>query len=114
MGAEGARRARIRRARPVTAEPPAAAPDEQEPPARSVLDGDIPDFSAEIDPAALAAAQAADDAAEAAGKSADVEEFTRAATQLFDTSAIEETAQERTRKKQKKNAAPPEELQPQP
>ena len=112
MGAEGARRARIRRTKPVTAEPPAAAPDEQEPPARSVLDGDIPDFSAEIDPAALAAAQAADDAAEAAGKSADVEEFTRAATQLFDTSAIEEAAQERTRKKQKKNAEPPEELPP--
>ena len=38
--------------------------------------------------AALAAAQAADDAAEAAGKSADVEEFTRAATQLFDTLSL--------------------------
>ena len=52
-------------------------------PAPSVLDDDIPDFSADLDPAAIAAAQAADDAAEAAGKSASVEDFTRAATQLL-------------------------------
>lgn len=112
MGAEGARRARIRRTKPVTAEPPAAAPDEQDTPARSVLDGDIPDFSAEIDPAALAAAQAADDAAEAAGKSASVEDFTRAATQLFDASAVEEAAAEKaaqkTDKKRRRKAEKPE------
>ncbi|WP_455501656.1 SpoIID/LytB domain-containing protein [Gemmiger sp.] len=126
MGAEGARHARIRRARPVTPaaepapEPPqefnrpieAPVPPETRSPARSVLDDDIPDFSADLDPAAIAAAQAADDAAEAAGKSATVEDFTRAATQLFDTSAVEEAAQEKTRKKRKKNAAPPEELPP--
>ena len=46
-----------------------------------------------------AAAQAADDAAEAAGKSASVEEFTRAATQLFDASAVEEAAAEKAAQK---------------
>ena len=120
-GPENARHARIRRARPVTADPapsvplmPVDLPDfsenppETEPQAapRSVLDDDIPDFSADLDPAAIAAAQAADDAAEAAGKSASVEDFTRAATQLFDASAIEEAAREKAkpRKKRKKNA----------
>ena len=52
-----------------------------------------------FDPAAIAAAQAADDAAEAAGKSASVEDFTRAATQLFDASAVEEAAAEKTARK---------------
>ena len=112
MGAEGARRARIRRARPVTQDAEPAPEPPVQPAPRSVLDDDIPDFSADLDPAAIAAAQAADDAAEAAGKSATVEDFTRAATQLFDTSAIEETAQEKTRKKRKKNAAPENDLPP--
>lgn len=120
-GPENARHARIRRARPVPADPAPSAPlmpvdlpdfsenpPETEPQAapRSVLDDDIPDFSADLDPAAIAAAQAADDAAEAAGKSASVEDFTRAATQLFDASAIEEAAREKAkpRKKRKKNA----------
>ena len=66
-----------------------AAPAAREP-MPSVLDDDIPDFSADIDPRALAAAQAADDAAEAAGHSASVEDFNRAATRLFDTPAAEE------------------------
>ena len=110
-GPEAPRHARIRRARPV--EPPAPADEAPLPdvpqgraPAPSVLDDDIPDFSADLDPAAIAAAQAADDAAEAAGKSASVEDFTRAATQLFDASAIEEAAREKAkpRKKRKKNA----------
>ena len=59
-----------------------------------------------------AAAQAADDAAEAAGKSASVEDFTRAATQLFDASAVEEAAAERaaqkTDKKRRRKAEKPE------
>ena len=103
---EPPRRARIRRSPAVTeaAPEPDALPTEGPAPARSVLDDDIPDFSADIDPAAIAAAQAADDAAEAAGKSASVEEFTRAATQLFDTSAIEEAAQEKKTKKRRKPA----------
>ena len=110
-GPKAPRHARIRRARPV--EPPAPADEAPLPdvpqgraPAPSVLDDDIPDFSADLDPAAIAAAQAADDAAEAAGKSASVEDFTRAATQLFDASAIEEAAREKAkpRKKRKKNA----------
>ena len=81
-------------------------------PAPSVLDEDIPDFSADLDPAAIAAAQAADDAAEAAGKSASVEDFTRAATQLFDASAVEEAAAEKaaqkTDKKRRRKAEKPE------
>ena len=81
-------------------------------PAPSVLDDDIPDFSADLDPAAIAAAQAADDAAEAAGKSASVEDFTRAATQLFDASAVEEAAAEKTAqktdKKRRRKAEKPE------
>ena len=64
------------------------------------------------DPAAIAAAQAADDAAEAAGKSASVEDFTRAATQLFDASAVEEAAAEKaaqkTDKKRRRKAEKPE------
>ena len=103
-GPEAPRYARIRRARPV--EPPAPADEAPLPdvpqgrdPAPSVLDDDIPDFSADLDPAAIAAAQAADDAAEAAGKSASVEDFTRAATQLFDASAVEEAAAEKAAQK---------------
>ena len=116
-GPENARHARIRRARPVTADPAPSVPlmpVETEPQAapRSVLDDDIPDFSADLDPAAIAAAQAADDAAEAAGKSASVEDFTRAATQLFDASAVEEAAAEKaaqkTDKKRRRKAEKPE------
>ena len=59
-----------------------------------------------------AAAQAADDAAEAAGKSASVEDFTRAATQLFDASAVEEAVAEKaarkTDKKRRRKAEKPE------
>ena len=118
-GPEAARHARIRRARPVVTDTPAPAAAENaaaqlydRAPAPSVLDDDIPDFSADMDPAAIAAAQAADDAAEAAGKSASVEDFTRAATQLFDTSAMEEAAEEKTKKKRRKNAEPEETLPP--
>ncbi len=71
-----------------------------------MLDDDIPDFSADLDPAAIAAAQAADDAAEAAGKSASVEDFTRAATQLFDASAVEEAAAEKGRAENRQKAPP--------
>ena len=116
-GPEAPRHARIRRARPV--EPPAPADEaplldvpQGRAPAPSVLDDDIPDFSADLDPAAIAAAQAADDAAEAAGKSASVEDFTRAATQLFDASAVEEAAAEKatrkTDKKRRRKAEKPE------
>ena len=59
-----------------------------------------------FDPAAIAAAQAADDAAEAAGKSASVEDFTRAATQLFDASAVEEAAAEKDRAENRQKAPP--------
>lgn len=52
-------------------------------PAPSLLDQEIPDFSAEIDPQALAAAQAADEADAAAGRTTSAEEFSKAATRLF-------------------------------
>ena len=45
--------------------------------------GDVPDFSAELDPQALAAAQAADEADAAAGRTTTAEDFTKAATRLF-------------------------------
>ena len=96
MGAEGARHARIRRSHTPAQDAPLP---EVQTPAPSVLDGDIPDFSAELDPAAIAAAQAADDAAAAAGKSASVEEFTQAATRLFDTSAKRAMHRSRTCRK---------------
>ena len=54
-----------------------AAPEPEAP--SSILDGEIPDFSAGLDPEAIAAAQAADDAQPP--KSA--EEFQRAASRLF-------------------------------
>ena len=53
-------------------------------PAPSILDDDVPDFSAELDPEALAAAQAADEADAAAGRTTSAEDFTRAASRLFD------------------------------
>ena len=52
-------------------------------PAPSILDQDIPDFSAEIDPQAIAAAQAADEADAAAGRTTSAKEFSQAATRLF-------------------------------
>ncbi|MGN0984290.1 MAG: SpoIID/LytB domain-containing protein, partial [Gemmiger sp.] len=92
----------LRRARPRTApeafEPmldfstPTQPPQEQEPPHRrgtpirrqpqtSVLDAEVPDFH--LDAAAVAVAQAADDADEAAGNSRSTDDFRRAASQLF-------------------------------
>ena len=53
-------------------------------PAPSILDDDVPDFSAELDPEALAAAQAADEADAAAGRATSAEDFTKAASRLFD------------------------------
>lgn len=55
-------------------------------PAPSILDDDVPDFSAELDPEALAAAQAADEADAAAGRATSAEDFTKAASRLFDDS----------------------------
>ena len=52
-------------------------------PAPSILDDDVPDFSAELDPEALVAAQAADEADAAAGRTTTAEDFTKAASRLF-------------------------------
>ncbi len=53
-------------------------------PAPSILDEEVPDFSAELDPEALAAAQAADEADAAAGRTTSAEDFTKAASRLFE------------------------------
>ena len=60
-------------------------------PAPSILDDDVPDFSAELDPDALAAAQAADEADAAAGRTTSAEDFTRAASRLFDDDDSDDT-----------------------
>ena len=60
-------------------------------PAPSILDDDVPDFSAELDPEALAAAQAADEADAAAGRTTTAEDFTRAASRLFDDDDSDDT-----------------------
>ncbi len=53
-------------------------------PAPSILDEEVPDFSAELAPEALAAAQAADEADAAAGRTTSAEDFTKAASRLFE------------------------------
>lgn len=80
----GPQAAAAARSRRITRQP-AAAPRTaaRETPAPSILDGDIPDFSAELDPQTLAAAQAADDADAAAGRTTSARDFSRAATRLF-------------------------------
>ena len=60
-------------------------------PVPSILDDDVPDFSAELDPEALAAAQAADEADAAAGRTTSTEDFTRAASRLFDDDDSDDT-----------------------
>ena len=90
-GADAAREARARR---LNRQEPPAEPEEELPhntgrtirraPKPSILDEEVPDFSAEIDPEALAAAQAADEADAAAGRTTSAEDFTRAASHLFD------------------------------
>ena len=60
-------------------------------PAPSILDDDVPNFSAELDPEALAAAQAADEADAAAGRTTSAEDFTRAASRLFDDDDSDDT-----------------------
>ncbi len=71
-------------------------------PAPSILDEDVPDFSAEIDPEALAAAQAADEADAAAGRTTSAEDFSKAATRLFaDNDADEEETPSPRRRKEK-------------
>ena len=68
-------------------------------PKPSILDDDVPDFSAGLDPAAIAQAQAADAADEAAGRNTDVDAFAQAANRLFETSAAEEPAPPRKKRR---------------
>lgn len=75
--------------------------DDYSAPAPSLLDEDIPDFSAQIDPEALAAAQAADDADAAAGRTTTAEEFSKAATRLFTEEDEAELAEAQNRRRKK-------------
>ena len=68
-------------------------------PKPSILDDDVPDFSAGLDPAAIAQAQAADAADEAAGRNTDVDAFAQAANRLFENSAAEEPAPPRKKRR---------------
>ena len=90
-GPEAARAARSLRVNRCAPAPDAAQPVAEpqhttirRSPAPSILDEDVPDFSAEIDPEALAAAQAADEADAAAGRTTSAEDFTKAASRLFE------------------------------
>ena len=104
-GPEAARTARSLR---VNRRPAPLADPEPEAPAPSILDDDVPDFSAELDPEALAAAQAADEADAAAGRTTSAEDFTKAASRLFadddDSGESEEDAAPRPRRRSKQES----------
>lgn len=104
-GPEAARTARSLR---VNRRPAPLAAPEPEAPAPSILDDDVPDFSAELDPEALAAAQAADEADAAAGRTTSAEDFTKAASRLFaddeDSGESEEEAAPRPRRRSKQES----------
>ena len=104
-GPEAARAARSLR---VSRRPAPLADPEPEAPAPSILDDDVPDFSAELDPEALAAAQAADEADAAAGRTTSAEDFTKAASRLFadddDSGETEEEAAPRPRRRSKQES----------
>ena len=104
-GPEAARAARSLR---VSRRPAPLADPEPGTPAPSILDDDVPDFSAELDPEALAAAQAADEADAAAGRTTSAEDFTKAASRLFaddeDSGESEEEAAPRPRRRSKQES----------
>lgn len=114
-GPQAAGAARRRRSAAMPSQPETEAPEDaydisltgRKEPAPSILDEEIPDFSAEIDPEALAAAQAADDADAAAGRTTTAEDFTRAATRLFSEEDEAElaAAQAKAERRQRKPAA---------
>ena len=83
--------------------------EERSAPAPSLLDDEIPDFSAQIDPEALAAAKAADDADAAAGRTTTAEEFSKAATRLFteeDEAELAAAQNRRRRAEPERNSRP--------
>ena len=104
-GPEAARTARSLR---VNRRPAPLTDPEPGTPAPSILDDDVPDFSAELDPEALAAAQAADEADAAAGRTTSAEDFTKAASRLFadddDSGETEEEAAPRPRRRSKQES----------
>ena len=75
-------------------------------PARSILDEEVPDFSAQLDPEAIAAAQAADEADAAAGRTTTAEDFSRAATRLFSEQEEAEVAARTARASRREERAP--------
>ena len=104
-GPEAARTARSLR---VSRRPAPLTDPEPGTPAPSILDDDVPDFSAELDPEALAAAQAADEADAAAGRTTSAEDFTKAASRLFadddNSGETEEKAAPRPRRRSKQES----------
>lgn len=107
QAADTARRRRAQAQAPQPEEDYDVRLDGRSAPAPSILDDDIPDFSAEIDPAALAAAQAADDADAAAGRTTTAEDFSKAATRLFSEEDEAELAAARTKVDRRKKAMRP-------
>lgn len=90
---------RARQPRPEDVSAPARAQESE--PAPSLLDGDIPDFSAGLDPAAIAAAMEKD--AQSEPRSA--EDLEKAASMLFDKVNVPETPAPRSRRTQPHDAA---------
>ncbi len=105
-GAPAAAEARRRRGVHVSrAAAPAATATPRETP-HSILDEEVPDFSAQLDPEAIAAAQAADEADAAAGRTTTAEDFTRAATRLFSEQEQEEVEERSARAPRRKERTP--------
>lgn len=118
-GTQAAAASRRRRSASYAAEPSQdydVRLDAAEPPAPSILDEEIPDFSAEIDPQALAAAQAADEADAAAGRTTSAKDFSRAATRLFseEDEAALAAAQAKPRRRPKNESVQEPVTQPKP
>lgn len=78
-------------------------------PPHSILDDEVPDFSAQLDPEAIAAAQAADEADAAAGRTTTAQDFSRAATRLFSEDEQEEVAEKTSRAPRRKEREAPRE-----
>lgn len=105
-GAAAAADARRRRGVHVSrAAAPAATGAPRETP-HSILDEEVPDFSAQLDPEAIAAAQAADEADAAAGRTTTAEDFSRAATRLFSEQEQEEVEERSARTPRRKERTP--------
>src|SRR5699024_10717415 len=105
-GAQAAAEARRRRAVPLkrSTAPSGRAPARTPP--HSSLEDDVPEFSAQLDPETIAAAQAADEADAAAGRTTTAQDFSRAATRLFSEEEQEEVEEKSRRAPDRKEREP--------